>query len=288
MRLALGTVQFGLNYGISNTQGQVCIKEIDNILETAKKYRIHVLDTATSYGESETLLGKKKLSHHFNFISKIPALKQNDINIEQYVEASLSKLQISQLEAVLFHHVDDIISSPFSSKRFSALSELKSRDKVNKIGVSVYTPEQLEYCFEHYKIDIVQLPLSCLDQRFIQTGWLDKLANADIEVHCRSLFLQGLLLMSPHQLNSYFLPYSHFLKSFANTAKNFDVSPLTLALAVGCQQQAIDKMVVGCCNVDQLKEIISAYQMACHLKEDLSFLACNDENLIMPNNWNLD
>jgi len=288
MKLALGTVQFGLDYGISNSQGQVCPEEISRILTLAKENNINVLDTAASYGESEAILGKNKLSRHFNFISKIPVLNHNDISIAQHIETSLTLLQVSQLDAVLFHSVDDIISSPYSSERFNALSKQKSLGKVNKIGVSVYTPAQLKYCVEHYKIDIVQLPLSCLDQRFIQTNWLNKLANAGIEVHCRSLFLQGLLLMPLSQLNRYFSPFYQSLKNFTGTAQKFNISPLALALAIGCQQQAINKMVLGCCNVHQLSEIINAYHIACDFKEDLSFLACNDENLLIPSNWSLD
>lgn len=287
MQLALGTVQFGLNYGISNEQGQVCPEEISNILTLAIENNINVLDTAASYGESETVLGKNNLSRHFNFISKIPALNNTETNIAQYVEASLTRLQVSQLETVLFHQVDDIINSPFSSERFKALSEQKLRGKVNKIGVSVYNPQQLEYCVKHYKIDIVQLPLNCLDQRFIQNNWLKKLADSGIEVHCRSLFLQGLLLMPLSQLNNYFSPFFQIIKKFSDTAQKFNISPLTLALAIACQQKTIDKIVLGCCDARQLNEIISAYHIASDFKEDLSFLACEDENLLIPSNWRL-
>jgi aryl-alcohol dehydrogenase-like predicted oxidoreductase len=285
MKLALGTVQFGLDYGVSNTQGKVSPEEVNKILTLAKQQNINTLDTAPAYGNSESVLGNTELAYQFDIVSKIPALNDNDINVEQYVNTSLQQLKIAKLAAILFHHVDDIISSPHAQSRFNALIKLKEQGKVTKIGVSVYSSEQLEFCLKNYPIDIVQLPLNCLDQRFSKTGWLHELSDRKVEVHCRSIFLQGLLLMEPENLPSYFIPYKTYFQRFIDTAKQLKVSQLSLALAVGCQDKSIDKMIIGCCNVKQLSEIISAYIAAKEINEDLSSLACEDKNLIIPSNW---
>jgi aryl-alcohol dehydrogenase-like predicted oxidoreductase len=285
MKLALGTAQFGLDYGVSNATGQVCLTEVSHILALAKKHNINTLDTAPAYGSSELVLGKTNLSKTFDLISKIPALGDDDIDITYHIDKSLEKLRLTKLDAVLFHHVEDIISSTLSSQRFAALSEQKEQGKTSKIGVSLYTPAQLEFCCANYPIDIVQLPLNCLDQRFINTNWLAELADRGIEVHCRSLFLQGLLLMEPTQLPLYFSPFKKYLLHFFDTAKQLRISPLTLALAIGHQHTSITKMVVGCCNTKQLLEIIAAYITAKEIDDDLSSLSCTDERLIMPSNW---
>jgi len=285
MKLALGTVQFGLNYGVSNTQGQVCSEEVDRILTFAKQQTITTLDTAPAYGNSEEVLGKTGLINQFDIVSKIPALNNSEADIEQYVKTSLQHLNVESLAAVLFHHVDDIISSPYAQSHFDKLVKLKEQGKINKIGVSVYQPEQLDFCIKHYPIDIVQLPLSCIDQRFINTNWLETLAEKNIEVHSRSIFLQGLLLMSLKDLPNYFTPFKKYFQHFSDTAKQLKVSTLSLALAIGDQHDSIDKIVVGCCNVEQLSEIISAYTVAKKIHEDLSSLACENNNLIIPSNW---
>lgn len=285
MKLALGTAQFGLNYGISNTQGQVCPHEVSKILAFAKQQGINTLDTAPAYGNSENVLGKTGLTHQFNIVSKVPALSGKEVNIEQVINTSLQQLNIEKLTAVLFHHVDDIISSSRAKTHFNALLKQKELGKVAKIGISVYTPEQLEFCFDHYQFDIVQLPLNCFDQRFINSGWLNKLHDKNIEIHCRSIFLQGLLLMATEQLPTYFSAFKAPFQHFSDTAKQLKVSSLSLALAIGCQHDSIDKLIVGCCDTKQLSEIINAYVIAKEINDDLSSLACKNENLIIPSNW---
>ena len=285
MKLALGSAQFGLNYGISNQQGQVDRQEVLRILQLAQQQKITLLDTAAVYGDSEKILGHSGLCEKFALVSKIPALSAQEKDVAIYIENSLKNLQITQLEAVLFHRVDDLISSPLKKVRFDNLIAQKQQGKVKKIGVSVYTPQQLDYCFNHYPLDIVQLPFNLLDQRFLQTGWLDKLKKSAIEIHCRSLFLQGLFLMESTQLADYFHPYLPVLAKISQKAQTLNTSVLSLALALACQQSTIDKMIVGCCNKAQLQEIITAYQQAKKISANLTDLAYDDEQLLLPSFW---
>ncbi len=289
MKLALGTVQFGCDYGVSNAQGQVSSQEVNNILSLAAEVGITTLDTASVYGNSEQALGQSQLASQFNIVSKIPSLKNADgqDKIKQFIEKSLTQLKITQLDAVLFHQVGDLINSPLAQTRIDTLIQQKKSGYIKKIGVSVYTPTQLEYCLNNFNIDIVQLPLNALDQRFIATGLLEKLAAQGIEVHCRSVFLQGLLLMDIKELAPYFLPYLAPLKKFAQMTKKLTISPLVLSLVIACQQKHINKIVIGCCNVQQLQEIIDAYRIAQTITDDLTSLAYDDEQLLLPYNWQL-
>jgi len=289
IKLALGTVQFGCDYGVSNDQGQVSAQEINNILSLAAEVGITTLDTASIYGNSEQALGQSKLASQFNIVSKIPSLEsaESSDKIKQIIEKSLTQLKITQLDAVLFHQVDDLIHTPLAQARLDTLIEQKKSGSIKKLGVSVYTPTQLKYCLNNFNIDIVQLPLNALDQRFIATGLLEKLAARGIEVHCRSVFLQGLLLMDIKELAPYFLPYLAPLKKFAKMAQTLTISPLALSLAIACQQKHINKIIVGCCNEQQLQEIIDAYRIAKTITDDLTSLAYHDEQLILPYNWQL-
>ncbi len=285
MKLALGSAQFGLDYGISNAQGRVDTEEVLRILQYAQQQKVTLLDTAAVYGNSEKVLGNSGLCDNFALVSKIPALQSQEKDITVYIENSLKNLQITQLEAVLFHRADDLISSPLKKVRFDNLIAQKRQGKVKKVGVSVYTPQQLDYCFNHYPLDIVQLPFNLLDQRFLQTGWLDKLKKSGIEVHARSIFLQGLFLMETSKLTDYFLPYLPVLEKISQKAHALNISVLTLALAVASQQAALDKIIVGCCNKVQLQEIIMAYQQAKNINDDLTDLAYDDEQLLLPSFW---
>ncbi|MGB0936178.1 MAG: aldo/keto reductase [Colwellia sp.] len=287
MRLGLGTVQFGLDYGVTNQTGQVALEEIRDLLILAKNNQITVLDTAPAYGDAEENLGKLSLTQGMHLVTKIPKLAENEINIESYINKSLFNLKVNQLDAILFHQVEDIISAPFAELRFESLLKQKQLGRVSKVGVSVYQPEQLDFCLKHYPIDIVQLPLNVLDQRFIQGGWLNKLADKGVEVHCRSIFLQGLLLMDLKEIPDYFLPFKSYFERFIDTAKQLQVSVVSLALAVALQCKEVSRVLVGCCNTKQLQEIIKAYLVAVKLNDDLSHLACQDEQLLLPMNWQL-
>ena len=285
MKLALGTVQFGMDYGISNEAGEVKLPEIEKILNYAHSQGISILDTAAAYGTSERKLGQTKSITQFDVITKLSNISKS-ISIINQVEESLQRLRVKALEAVLFHQANDMINSPLSCNWFNELQHLKQEGKIKKLGVSVYTIDQLAAIIEKFDIDIVQLPFNCLDQRFSKSGWLEQLKNSDIEIHCRSIFLQGLLLQDHRQLNNYFNRYTEILNRFWTIASQYGLSKLELALSIACENPYIDKIIVGCCNLNQLKEIVDAYQKAETVSLNLTQLATTDEMLIIPSNRN--
>ena len=260
MELALGTVQFGLDYGISNTQGQVDKAEVIDILMQAKSLGINTLDCAGAYGNSEHLLGDifkeaqkvsqrdnqlgpqldsqldyplgSQLGNSFNIISKIPALNNEDRSIKPYFFSSLKHLQQDSIESLLFHHADNLLNHPDKEKLFKQALSLKSQGLIKRIGVSVYTPKQLISIAQTFPIELVQTPINIFDQRFISTDVINFCQQKSIKLHARSLFLQGLLFIEQGKLAPYFLPYQQKLDDFAMLAQHLNCTKLTLALAI--------------------------------------------------------
>lgn len=281
MKLALGTVQFGVDYGISNINGQVSLDQIAEILDYAKEIDVHTLDTASLYGTSEEVLGKFNLED-FDVITKTVkidnALDRHEI-FEKFKNAfysSQKKLGYIQLHGLMFHEANDLLSNQ-GPALWDLLEDFKQKEYVRNIGVSVYNPKQLEEIIDNYNIDIVQLPLSILDQRFLPI--LSELKKKNIEVHTRSTFLQGLLLMDTCQLNQYFEPIKHILQKLPK-------NKLEAALGFVKSINEVDKIVVGVTNKAELQEIFSMYNKQIE-NIDYSQFKINDEAFINPVNWRL-
>lgn len=293
MNLILGTVQFGLDYGITNDNGKVNTATALDILDVANQANIHLLDTAAAYGDSEAVLGRLCHSRNeFDIISKIPSSKTHVMDIKRSVNDSLNRLQVDKLHAILFHDQQDITNAQ-SRQNMAILAQLKDEQKVAKIGASFYTPDALESALSMHNLDIIQIPANCLDQRFEQSGLLDEAKSRGVEIHVRSLFLQGLLLKENARLPLYLQPFKPELASYFSMAKELNLKPLQLALLYLISNKSMDYGVVGCVNPHQLIEITEAYNYVQKMlnsqkfKEqlDLSALASASEQLINPSLW---
>ncbi|MCG8572052.1 MAG: aldo/keto reductase, partial [Spirochaetes bacterium] len=198
-KIGLGTAQFGLNYGINNSRGKIPTSEINEILLFAQKNGIDLLDTAYAYGESEKVIGQNnEIINSFRIITKFPPKIKHPIK-ELFFE-SLTNLKRSTIYGYLIHDFQTYLSNKVI---LSILKELKSERKVAKIGFSLYYPDQLKYLFDNnLKIDIIQIPYNIFDRRFDDLLPLAK--KEKIEVHIRSVFLQGLVFKDPKILNSHF------------------------------------------------------------------------------------
>lgn len=258
-KIALGTVQFGMNYGISNTTGQVSFDEIEKILDFCKSHDIDTLDTAQGYGESEKVLGQFELSP-FKVITKLIGAAR--------LETSLENLKLDSVYGLMFHRENEC-----NDQTWKQFESYKAQGMVKKIGVSVYSPDVLADLINRYPIEIVQFPMNILDQRFIPL--LRKLKESGIEVHTRSTFLQGLLLME--SIPEYFLPVSDIIKAIPYPR-------LEYALAFGKEQDKVDRMVLGVTKLQDLKEIFDAYNKKVD-KINYSQYAITDEKYINPSMW---
>ena len=194
-RLALGTVQFGQDYGVANRSGQVSLDQIKESLHLAALHGINTLDTAISYGNSESLIGQIGVEK-FRVITKLPEIPQG-VYVQEWINSqvmkSLGRLNTSSVYGLLLHRPQQFHGS-FGLDILSALKTLKEKGIINKMGVSIYNPEDLDGLpLEH--IEIVQAPYNILDVRLFTSGAAKKLKDLGVELHTRSAFLQGLLLM---------------------------------------------------------------------------------------------
>lgn len=293
MNLGLGTVQFGVDYGISNKGGQTPPDEVKEILSLAEKAGLSIIDTAAQYGNSEEVLGRCLSENHpFRIVTKTPAFKSPSLTgddgafLKETFYLSLQKLKQSAVYGLLIHNAKDLLST-HGNVLWRAMQELRDAALVEKIGVSVYSPEQLDAVLQSYCIDLVQVPVNLLDQRMIQRGHLRKLKDLGIEIHSRSAFLQGLLLMDPTTLSRYFSPARHRLIEYHQLLKDRGIKPSQAALDFVCGIIEIDAVIVGVNDARQLKELCASIGIG-ELNFNINFtsFAIDDEKLINPSFWN--
>ena len=286
-RLALGTVQFGLDYGVANEAGQVAFEEVHHVMDLAKANEIDVLDTAIAYGTSEEVLGKVGVDG-FRVVTKLPPLAENQNNVAQWVtkqvRESLARLGQKKVYGLLLHRSEDLSASQ-SRQLIQALADLKDVGIVQKIGVSIYSPDELEMVCKKINIDLVQAPLNVVDRRMETSGWLDRLKSDGVEIHTRSVFLQGLLLMERSKIPMKFSRWSNMWNIWQENLRELGVTPLETCLSYPLSLDQVDQVIVGVDSAKHLQDIISAASSVDHVP-DTSFMQSKDKNLINPYNWN--
>ena len=182
MKLAIGTVQFGVLYGINNKRGIPTDKEVLRIFNLAKKESIRYLDTSILYGNSEERIAKLS-SNNFKVISKTNEIKTKN-DIINSVLKSLNNLGTNQVHGYLVHNVENLLEYP---ELWETMKSIKKQKLVKKIGVSIYTPNQLDLILKKRIIpDIIQLPYSLLDRKFER--YFSSLKKLGIKIHVRSVF----------------------------------------------------------------------------------------------------
>ncbi|MCE9619614.1 MAG: aldo/keto reductase [Planctomycetes bacterium] len=285
MRLAIGTAQFGLPYGVANRIGQVSAAEAREILRRAAEAGVDTIDTAMAYGNSEQRLGEIGVKH-FKVVTKLPAapVECTDLSawMMQSVEESLKRLGVAKLEGLLLHKPSQLLEVN-GKKMYDTLTALKKDGFVNKIGVSIYEPCELEPLTARFHLDLVQAPFNVLDQRLRTSGWLDKLAEQNIEVHVRSIFLQGLLLMDeasrPEKFNrwgAFWIQWHKHLRASGRTA-------LEACLDFAISEKRIHRLVVGVESLVQFEECLQA--MRGTRTSTGSPPTCDDVQLMDPRAW---
>jgi len=287
MKLALGTVQFGQSYGIANTEGQIDINAILSILKLAKENNVNTLDTAILYGNSEQRLGECGVED-WRIVTKLPPIPKQCMNVEQWileqVEGSLFRLNTNSILGLMLHSPLQLLEKN-GSIVWGTLTELKSRGIIEKIGYSVYQPKELDLLWSEFRPDIIQAPYNILDRRLKSSGWLDKLVNNEIEVHVRSIFLQGLLLMSKENRPAKFDQWNKLWDLWDNWLQEQGVSAIEACLKFVLSEKGIDFSVIGIDSKKQFDEILSVVR---NQKSDFlipDILSISDEKLINPGNW---
>lgn len=283
MKLALGTVQFGLPYGVSNQTGQTQPDEVAEILLRAAQAGIDTLDTARAYGESEAVLGRLLPAlPPFRLISKVPPVNGDAVKVRESVLQSLDILGVERLEAVMFHRSSDLLGEG-GPACWRALQELQGEGRIGKIGLSAYDHDELEQAIGRFALEIVQVPANVLDQRLIRDGTLAGLKSRGVEIHVRSAFLQGLLVMNRESIPAYFDPIRPCLLSWSDACEKAGISALAGCLGFLSEREEIDRIVVGVNNRVQLDEVIEAASL--RLPFDCASFAIHEERFLNPSCW---
>ena len=286
LKIALGTAQFGLPYGIGNTIGQVPFAEVASILSLAKQRGIKTLDTAIAYGESESVLGNIGISD-WQIISKLPALPDKEVNVASWVESqvsgSLQRLKVDRLHALLLHRPSQLLEHR-GGELYRALVDQQNCGAVEKIGISIYAPSELDQLMPNMHFDIVQAPVSVLDSRMLDSGWMARLSTLGCELHARSVFLQGLLLMSPNNRPAQFDLWQPLWSKWSAWLSDSGLTPLQACLRHVFSTPGIAKVVLGIESVAQLEQILSATEGG--VPPLPAGLNMGDPQLLNPALWN--
>lgn len=284
-KLALGTVQFGLPYGVANTGGQVSEGVIKNILLHASNAGIDTLDTAMGYGDSEQCLGHVGVDY-WKVITKLPEVPEYCSDVTAWVnnqfDLSIARLGLSRISGLMLHRPKQLLS-PLGEELWAAMQSLKDKGLVVKIGYSIYEPVELDELWVDFRPDIVQAPFNLLDQRLKMSGWLKKLHSNNVELHVRSVFLQGLLLMNARTRPAKFKQWDALWGRWSAWLSEANISPLQACLNCVLSESEIDRVVIGIDTLEQLKEIL---QMTSGNNLDFPDDLCSDDvNLINPARW---
>lgn len=285
MKIVLGTAQFGLEYGIANRGGRIEKNEAREILHYARENGIHLLDTAVNYGGSEQILGELGVNE-WQIITKLPSIEECSENyyavIREIIFNSLQRLKVPSIYGLLLHDPKQLLQDN-SEKVYQALDKIKSDGLVQKIGVSIYDPIELTKLSSNYKFDIVQAPFNVFDRRIIKSNLHNKLAEQNIELHVRSIFLQGLLLLPPDRRPEKFNRWKSLWSKWDAWVIENNTTPLQLCISYAMSCPFIDKIVVGIDSCLQLEEIIQS--LSGDFPEPPDDLQSNDLMLINPFSW---
>lgn len=286
MKLALGTVQFGLDYGVANTSGRTPVEDVVRILDAARHAGMDTLDTAAAYGESEQVLGQVGVSG-WKVVSKVPPMPGDAEDgrawVLRHVRSSLDTLKVARLDGLLLHCASDLLG-PLGAGVLAGLREAREQGLVGKIGYSIYGPQSLQALISVLQPDLVQAPFSVLDQRLASSSWLARLVDAGVEVHARSVFLQGLLLMEAGRRPAYFDRWQALWTRWDALVEAHGGSALSVCLGFVAAQAGLSRIVVGVEHPGHLQQLLAAWLHAAPVGMAHE-MACEDPNLVEPVNW---
>ena len=265
--LCLGTAQFGLKYGVTNTNGQVAREEVREILEVGAREGIKFLDTAQAYGSSESVLGSFHThSSKYRVVSKLSG-NSSPQDWEQLFRCSLKNLKVDYLDSLLLHRSADL-RGEHSDRLLEWLLSLRSRGLVKRVGISIYEAADLKDIPLDY-LQIVQLPLSLYDQRLITDGTVTHLRNKGIAVHARSMLLQGLLVTPVSRWPSHLSPsFIEHHEKLSLMLKERRVSLLGAALSYAKSIQDLEAVVLGVQSLKELNEILDSWNNLLEIEDD--------------------
>jgi aryl-alcohol dehydrogenase-like predicted oxidoreductase len=284
-RIALGSAQFGSHYGVANRSAPILGGEARDILAMARATGVDTLDTAVQYPHSEATLGEVGVDS-WKVVTKLPPLPVDVGDVRSWVsttlEGSLARLRSTSIYGLLVHRPSDLFG-PRGTDLCGALIGLRETGRVLKIGASIYDPQELELVMRTLACDLVQAPLNVLDRRLVTTGWLERLVGEGVEVHTRSAFLQGVLVMPATSRPARFARWREPLSRWDDWVRAESLAPAHACLAFVLSHSLVNRVVVGVDNKDQLKQLLAWGSESTALAP--ASLASGEADLINPSRW---
>jgi len=286
-KLILGTVQFGLDYGINNKKGKPQKAKVFEILDYAYQSKISLLDTADAYGNAVEIIGEyhRERGQVFDIITKFKIDKNEKISLSEKIGSSLKQLNIDSFWGYLYHSFDDYKNNP---EVLEELISARENGKVKHIGVSIYNNDELLLAAEDEHIDIIQLPYNLLDNDK-QRGNFIAIAKANNKiVHTRSAFLQGLFFKDINSFPEKISPLISELENIKQLTKHHNLDIATLALKYATTNQNIDNVLIGVDSPEQLVnniQAVAANDLPPEVINKIDSIAVSDIALLNPSNW---
>lgn len=285
-KLILGTVQFGLDYGINNRSGKPTTESVAAILDLAFQQGIRILDTAEAYGDAQDVIGDyhRASPNRFEIVTKFSAGRQDlSDRLPERIARDLEILRTDHLYAYMFHSWKDF--ETYYERYRSDLEALKAQGLIQRIGVSVYTNSELESLLA-YPVDLVQLPFNMLDNQAQRGALIAAAKQKGMEVHTRSVFLQGLFFME--SLPEKLMPLKPYLDQVAELSRIHRAGLSDIALNYAVQQERIDRVLIGVDTINQLKENLESLsrRVPAELMAKLDALHVEENTLLNPSTWN--
>lgn len=283
-KLILGTVQFGLNYGVNNIQGKPEKKTVFDILSNAYENGIRFLDTAELYGDAHDLIGE---FHKFNPTKKFEIITKFPHDFEESLELKiinyLDQLNVKTLNAILFHTFDSYLKH---KNQLSDIIKLKNK-KYKNLGVSVYTNEQISHVIDDNNIDIIQIPFNLLDNLNFKGELLQKAKSKNKVIHSRSAFLQGLIFMKKDNPFTVRKKLEKELDILNAISIKSSICIGSIALNYCLVQPTIDGVLIGVDSLEQLKENIQFTKQSIPsvYLDQINSIKVENVELLNPSRW---
>lgn len=294
-KMCLGTVQFGMKYGINNKYGQPTKQDVFEMIDISIERGIRILDTASAYGEAEELIGeylsKRKNENNIQVISK---LRPNLIELEtlsvenvilKEIETSIKKMNIEKLDGYLLHTPQNF----YDKRIIESLIKAKEKNLISNMGVSVYEYEDAINVVNSDYIDYIQIPYSIFDQRIDTEEFFESAKKNNVKIFARSAFLQGLITMDPRQIPKNLEEVKHYLDIYDLIIQDYGISRIQGAILYVYDNPNVDYLVFGVDNKNQLVENLDIVEnikvreeFRDRIKKELSNIG---RSIIFPSLW---
>lgn len=283
-KLILGTVQFGMDYGINNQKGKPTEKQIFNILDEARRGGIKRLDTSDAYGDVINVIGKYHKEHDaFKILNKFVSFG-NDKDAIRKVEDGLKILGITSFDVYSRHSFENFVNN-YGPR--GILVKLKKIKLINKIGISVYTNQELETAINSDVIDVIQIPYNIFDNHNKKVNLIAEAKCNGKEIHVRSVFLQGLFFMDENDIVTKLKPLMPYLRKIKYFCEKQDISISELALTYTISNPDISGVLIGVDSAEQLTEDLNCLKTNHKqiITDFVDTLDVKETDLLNPVNW---